>query len=540
MSQPKGRRSKSGAGRSPVSAATSLESMAAVLSATDRSTVGFPPTNTLSALASLLARSSDTDSGIIAALALLKRVTGAQGAWIDIGRDGTRRTMWSDGAPAVHPTDRIQSEHLFPLLSAGEAIGVLVLDTPTMSPAESSEIGYQAADIFAATVARDLRLRQLEEELRVQVRELAEQRRFMERIVDSLPFGLHVVDRDYRIQAWNHQRETGMMGLSRNDAIGRTIFEVFSRQPRELVKKEFDDVFATGTLQQFQTESNATGEPRIFRISKIPMSVGSDAVTHVITVGEDITDWQAAIDRIAHSEKLAALGQLAAGVMHELNNPLTTIAACAESITLSSELGAAGGMDMDPGRWVGIIDMEVKRCRSIIDGLLDFSRSKPAVADPVDCNDFVLRALFLLKHHPLYKRVIVTTEISDEPLIVLGDADQLIQAVIALAMNAFDVTPSGKHVCIRTRMDETGDGGRSAVIEVADEGPGVPRAMASRIFEPFFTTKPQGQGTGLGLSICYGIVAHNGGSFELVEPDVPGAVFRITLPLLTQPEASGL
>ena len=146
------------------------------------------------------------------------------------------------------------------------------------------------------------------------VREVAEQRTFIERIVDSLPFGVYVVDRDYRIHAWNHRREIGLQGVARTDAIGRTIFEVLHRQPAALLKQEFDEVFETGRLQQFQMESTAFADTRTFRISKIPMSLAGGVVTHVITVGEDITDWRAAIDRTAQSEKLAALGQLAAGV----------------------------------------------------------------------------------------------------------------------------------------------------------------------------------------------------------------------------------
>jgi PAS domain S-box-containing protein len=103
------------------------------------------------------------------------------------------------------------------------------------------------------------------------------------------PLGLYVIDRDYQIQLWNRKREVGTLGVAREDAIGRSIFEVLHRQNAELMRREFDEVLATGRLQQLQLESRSTGELRTFRLTKIPMRVGGpgerDAVTHVVTLG---------------------------------------------------------------------------------------------------------------------------------------------------------------------------------------------------------------------------------------------------------------
>jgi two-component system NtrC family sensor kinase len=437
-------------------------------------------------------------------------------------RDGSASLQWGVGDPPAQ-------DHALAveMRGAGTVVGTMRVVRAHRLASEEQHLLTTVASLFASAFAREAYLGRLEREITERVREVAEQRAFIECIVDSLPVGLYVVDREYRIHAWNRKRETGLQGVARTDAIGRTIFEVLSRQPAALLKQEFDEVFASGALQQFQMESDAFGETRTFRISKIPMRMGGAEVTHVITVGEDITDLKAAFDRSAQTEKLAALGQLAAGVMHEINNPLATIAACAESLTLQQELDGAGA---PPVELLRIIDLEVERCKKIVNGLLDFSRPKPAGRELFDLGGVVQQGLFLLQHHPRFKRIRVVTDLApDGALAVSGDADQIVQVLIALAMNAMDATPEGKTVTIRTRRVD--GAAHSAVLEVSDEGPGVPRALQAKVFEPFFTTKPPGQGTGLGLAICYGIVMDHHGSLELVSPEGSGATFRVTLPM---------
>lgn len=472
----------------------------------------------------LLAATNDPARGVPALLAALGVSLDADRTALEFSQAGAAPVVWR--APDQPPID--YPPRMIKVAAGGLTLGALVVHRDRPVTEREHQLLESTAHLLAVVVARDAYLQDLERELTARMRELAEQRAFIECIVDSLPVGLYVVDRDYRIHTWNHKRETGLQGVSRSDAVGRSIFEVLHRQPAALLKREFDEVFSSGRLQQFQMESNAFGETRSFRISKIPMRMGGGPVTHVITIGEDITDWKAALDRTAQAEKLAALGQLAAGVMHEINNPLATIAACAESIALQQELGDAAA---PPTELLRIIDLEVQRCKKIVNGLLDFSRPKTAGREHFDLNTVVQQGLFLLQHHPRFKRVKVVTELEDTPpLLVEGDADQLVQVLIALAMNALDATPEQGRVMIRTRFALTEIGPR-AVLEVEDEGPGIPRALQAKVFEPFFTTKPPGQGTGLGLAICYGIVADHGGALELISTEGQGATFVVALPL---------
>ncbi|MEP6763858.1 MAG: ATP-binding protein [Gemmatimonadaceae bacterium] len=493
-------------------------------------------------LATRLARTTDFEAGSLSALTLLRRYLRASHVELELQRAADRRILTADAPTAstsvpvlIEPSETESVRYTVPLIAAGERVGVLVVLLPAEPSREVEAVLKVSADMLAATVARALHTSELETEVVARVREVAEQRRFIERVVDSFPAGLYVIDREYRIHAWNRKRETGMQGVSREDAIGRTIFEVLHRQPAALLKKEFDEVFNSGRLQQFQMESTATGDVRTFRISKIPMRLDDDIVTHVITLGEDITEWKAAIDRTAQSEKLAALGHLAAGVMHEINNPLATIAACAESLALMPAVSdtAVPKTGSPPSELLRIIDLEVHRCKRIVNGLLDFARPKPTARQPLDLNTIVRHTLFLLQHHPQYKRVKVVADLEQaHPIIVHADADQLVQVGLALAINALDATPDGRQVTIRTHAERGAEVAPHAIFEIADEGPGIPRAHYKKVFEPFFTTKAMGQGTGLGLAISYGIISDHGGVLEVVPTELPGATFRVSLPLV--------
>jgi two-component system NtrC family sensor kinase len=409
-------------------------------------------------------------------------------------------------------------------LDAGHtALGALVLmPAVALSPDQRTFLAT-IADILAPVLRQAAHAQRLESEVMERTRQIDRERRVTERIIDSLPVGLYVIDRDYRISVWNRKRETGMQGVSREEAIGRTIFEILHRQPATVLRREFDEVFATGRLQVFQMESSVTGELRTYRISKIPMRLEDGPVTHVITVGEDVTEWRSAQDRFAQAEKLAAIGTLAAGVMHEINNPLATIAACAEGLELSND-GASDEV-LDGFR---LIQSEVQRCKGIVDSLLDFSRPKAGTKSLVNVNDAIERTLFVLKHHTRFKKLTVQVEL-DRTLsaVVRANAEQLMQVYMALLINAMDAMHDRGTVTLRTRW---GDDARTVVTEITDQGDGIRRADLPKIFEPFFTTKAPGRGTGLGLSICYAIVAEHDGRIEVDSASGQGSVFRIVLP----------
>jgi two-component system, NtrC family, sensor kinase len=478
------------------------------------------------------------------ALTLCRFALGAAGAalWMD-GTDGSFAPPpdWSAGSIDVSRTEvetaleaggSTGQLHARPLAYDGRRLGALVVRGPATLTDDDTLFLTIVADMLAPMLGAAEYAQRLEVEVAARTAETERQRRFVAKVVDSLPVGLYVVDREFRVQVWNRKRETGMQGVSRDEAIGRSIFEILHRQPAEMLRTEFRDVFETGEVQQFQTESGASGEMRTFRITKIPMRLDDRGpVSHVITVGEDVTEWREAQERIAQAEKLAAIGTLTAGVMHEINNPLATIAACAEATAMRVD---ESGVVTDPAVRSALddafrlIQSEVHRCKRIVDGFLDFSRPKPQEKTPVDVRAIVDHTLFLLKHHSRFKQLTVVVERTnpnDPPAIVLGSEEQLVQVFMSLLLNAMDAMRDHGTIVLRIRADEM-----AVHAEVEDQGEGIRRADLQKIFEPFFTTKPPGRGTGLGLSICYTIISEHGGRIEVDSNVGRGSVFHIVLP----------
>ena len=417
----------------------------------------------------------------------------------------------------------------FTLFHDREAIGLLEAKAREgLSPVLARRVLGIVANVLAPWLSSIELSEDLATEVAYRTREMEAQRRFTVRIIDSLPLGLYVIDRAYRIQAWNHTREMGSLGISRDDALGREVFDVLSRQPRDLLQEEFDNVFATGRMEQMEIGSTATGELRHYRISKIPMRLHDDEITHVITIGEDITEWRSIQQQVSQTEKLTAVGQLAAGVMHEINNPLATIGACNEAlISRLSELPPAPRTTFD--EYLRIVESELNRCQAIIDGLLDFSSPKAQAKQSAAMNSVVEDALFLIKHHDRFRRIKLVRHLAESVPDVLVNTQQFIQVFLALMMNAIDSMEGEGTLTVTTGVNP--DRSDEVMVEFADTGVGIDSKDLPKIFEPFFTTKAPGRGTGLGLSICYGIVQQHQGRIVVDSQFGHGSSFRVFLPI---------
>lgn len=360
-----------------------------------------------------------------------------------------------------------------------------------------------------------------------------EHRRFTEAVLDALPVSIYVVDRDYRIVTWNRHREIGVQGIPRDSVIGRDVFEVLSKQPRGKLRQEFERAFETGKIERIeQRTTDEDGTTIHWLVSKVPMrDKETGEITHVITVGEDVTVRVEAIHAVGRAEKLAAVGRLAAGVVHEINNPLATISACAESLESRVDEGAFGtSPDVeDLHEYLGLIRSEAFRCKSITNGLLDFSRMRAGNRFPIDIAQVLSSSARLITHQKRGGGINIKFEIEENLPFVNADEGQMQQAIIALSTNAIDAMPDGGTLTFRAFAQSN-----RVVVEVQDSGHGIAPDDLSKIFEPFFTTKEVGKGTGLGLAVCYGIVTEHEGRLSVRSNVGVGTTFSIFLPIRKQ------
>jgi two-component system NtrC family sensor kinase len=251
-------------------------------------------------------------------------------------------------------------------------------------------------------------------------------------------------------------------------------------------------------------------------------------ITHVITVGEDVTLRVEAVHAVGRAEKLAAVGRLAAGVVHEINNPLATISACAEALEQRVEEGDFNDSPAmeDLNEYLGLIKSEAFRCKTITTGLLDFSRIRTGERNAIDVVEILRSSVKLISHQKRGNEIEFVIEAGDDLPRVNADGGQLQQAVIALATNAIDAMPYGGKLTFRAASSS-----KAVAIEIEDTGVGIPTEDMSKIFEPFFTTKEVGKGTGLGLAVCYGIVTDHGGRLSVRSNVGKGTTFTILLPV---------
>ena len=206
---------------------------------------------------------------------------------------------------------------------------------------------------------------------------------------------------------------------------------------------------------------------------------------------------------LLQTEKLAAIGQLAAGVAHELNTPLASIAGYAEEL---AEIAKTDDEKM--ARYTGVIRSQTERCKGITQSLLNFARKSEIRIQPVDVNAVLEEAIEYLRFNKRVEKIEIRSELGEVPP-VQADPTQLLQVFLSVLVNAVDATEKGGEITVRSLVNGT------VRVTVRDTGCGIPRENLKKVFEPFYTTKGPGLGTGLGLSLSYGIIQQLGGEIEL-------------------------
>jgi len=345
---------------------------------------------------------------------------------------------------------------------------------------------------------------------------------------DALSEGLAVVGSDGRI-------------LRANRALGT----LAGRAARELIGADFADAVAAAapaarllTATAHSEERPAPVEIRIDRDQRVLRLTGAPGRSSLWAVAvvlvEDVTGQRAMQAQLIHSEKMAAIGQLVSGVAHELNNPLTSIAGLAELLVQPGMLP-----DSAPAReHLRVIHAQADRAGRIVRNLLTFARKGGQDRSPVDLNDVVSRTALLIAYDLQQRQIDLVRELAPEPVVVLGDRQELQQVLLNLIMNAAQAMAELDPAAPRRLHLSTGHQGTEALLRVSDTGPGVASEQVAQLFTPFFTTKGPGQGTGLGLSLSYGIVEAHGGRISYSPVRSGGAEFTVHLPLYDEARAA--
>jgi len=365
-------------------------------------------------------------------------------------------------------------------------------------------------------------------ELRGKADEIERLRQFSDSVVESLSDGLVVVDFDDRVLRWNRRVEL-LFGVERHRAIGRRLAALFSRPFVDTLAAVRRD--APGGTQLYRVPL-ATGQgdgkrELLVNLAVAPFQTADGAQAGWIIVLEDVTDRANLEEQLRLSEKMAAIGLLAAGVAHEVNTPLTGISSFTQLLLERSEPG-------DPRtELLEKIERQTFRAAKIVNSLLNLARPSGGETGPVDVNVVIGDVLSLLEHQFKMSKIQLRRDLSGAPVVVRGVEYKLQQVFLNLFLNARDAMPKGGWVSVSTRVD-----GCEALVEVGDTGAGIPSEHLARIYDPFFTTKPDGGGTGLGLAVTYGIVQEHGGRLSCDSDVGQGTRFRLVLPLM-QPAIVG-
>ncbi len=341
----------------------------------------------------------------------------------------------------------------------------------------------------------------------------------LQAVFDTAGVCISIVDPELRIVNCN-EKQKELLVSGNKEVIGHYCYEVYCGKDSPTLDCPAIETIETGR-PVFIREVKKKG--RNFQIVTSPLKDIDGNVIGVIEVSIDVTEKKKAEEGMRQAEKLAAIGLLAAGIAHEINNPLGNILGYAKLLMRESDISVGQREKLE------VIVEQAKRGNEIVRGLLDFSRqSRPAFAS-VSMNEVILKALKSLSNQIDRQGIKLVTNLTKIPM-VEGDPKQIEQVVVNLLLNSIQAI---EDMTDRTISIETGYTDSGVEVRVIDNGHGIPEEILPRIFDPFFTTKPVGKGVGLGLSICLGIIKDHDGSIHVESEKGKGSKFSFHIPAMS-------
>ena len=349
--------------------------------------------------------------------------------------------------------------------------------------------------------------------------ELDNLRRHYRQTLQNLPIPACSVGEDGEILMWNHAIEA-LTGITADDVVGARLMALPDHWHHLL-----DDFNSGEDLHRYKHRLDLKGRPHWLNLHKAALSGPDHPDGGSIILVEDQTEIRLLEDELMHSERLASVGRLAAGVAHEIGNPVTGISSLAQNLKLETD-------NPEILDTASQIQQQTRRISTILQSLMNFARTGNHAQvnryEPVSIRRCVDESINLLS---LSDKGLGIHYINDcpETLQILGDEQRLVQVFVNLLVNARDASPEGGSIRVTGKDD-----GYSAIIEVVDQGSGIPSDQLDHVFEPFYTTKATNKGTGLGLSLVYSIIEEHYGNIQVESPAYPatglGTCMRLKLP----------
>lgn len=383
-------------------------------------------------------------------------------------------------------------------------------------------------------------------------RELRASKFFAENIIKSMKNVLVVLDEKGEMKVVN-KAASDLFGYSQNELIDQKLEKLFA--PEEFCKKLISKSInphesPEGVLDLESVFVTKTGIKIPMTFSCSPMRDEENNIIGSVVVAQDLRKIKSFIKKVAkaarayrnkafelakaykelqqlqnhliQSEKLAFIGKLAAGIAHEINNPLTSVLAMS-----SFMLGKIQKDDSTAGD-LQIIVEETKRCKRIVEELLEFSRQREPERSPADVNRVIENCLAVVEKQHFFHNIKIVTKFEEHLPDTMVDKNQIKQVFVNIILNAQEAMPEGGTLTVRTQLAADG---RFVEIRFIDTGYGISKEDIPRLFDPFFTTKRKTKGTGLGLSISYGIVSKHGGTINVISNVNEGSTFILKLPI---------
>ncbi len=402
---------------------------------------------------------------------------------------------------------------------------------PTIDSIEWANMAIRLVMLVGTAVALGV-LAQVEEAERLAVATLTgeaqSREQFIRNVVESLSEGVVALDLEGRIVTWNRAMEA-LYEIPGDDVMGRRFLDCFPNYRSEALARPLERLLG-GEGEDFALEGvehETLRKGRVVQNLKGSLLRQGGQPAGAVLLIEDITE-RVAIERSARqAEKLAALGTLAAGLAHELNNPIGIISSRIEIMLLDAETEP---LPREVAEDLRVLHRHAQRVARIAHGLLSFARQSSGQRGPVDLNHLVEETLLLIEKQVTRSGIAIKRSLAPALPPVLGDGNALQQVVLNLLTNARDALGSGGEIAVETAAVPGRPGG--ARLLVRDTGPGIPPELLPKIFDPFFTTKSDG--TGLGLSISYGIVRDHAGTVDVQSRPGEGTTFILTFPAMTE------